>query len=504
MQKLHTFKFRWLVWHRRIGIVTCLGVFLWGISGMSHPIMSRLQPAPVAFSAPAQQIHLSAIANPTRILSHEHIARFTRLSIVDISGKSYFRISENSNKPARYFAADKEDGIVQRELINGDEIYAKQLAKHYTGLPESSITNARYITEFNEDYLPVNQILPVWKVEFTGGQHLRAYVDTDQARLSTLIDDTRSKLTKLFRFGHNWSFAEQLPRAQLTIMALALFLALFSACSGLYLYVRQRHHVKQRLIVKPLRRWHRRLGLIVAISTLLFATSGLIHLIISYQQQHRALVTKLNGYFLTKNLSDLAWQQLGSRPVNKIDLVGAVNNPMWLIQDAMPKAHVAALSQEHEHHHEHSPSATSVNGMSLINATDSHITISNVIDLAKAKAAVYANQLANQIVNAEMINKFEGEYGFFFKRLPVVKVQFKGEGNPRYYIEPSTGVLAAKITDSDALEGWIFAYIHKWNFISFNHDLRDFLAALFALGNVMVAFMGMLMFANLGKKSKSV
>lgn len=504
MQKLTTFKFRWLVWHRRIGLVTCLSVFLWGISGMSHPIMSRLQPAPVAFSAPAQQIYLSAIANPTRILSHEHIARFTRLSIVDVSGKSYFRISENSNKPARYFVADKGEVIQARELINGDEMYAKQLATHYTGLPESNITNARYITKFDDDYLPVNQILPVWKVEFSGDQHLRAYVDTDQARLSTLIDDTRANLTKLFRFGHSWSFAEHLPRVQLSIMALALSLALFSACSGLYLYVRQRYHVKQRLVAKPLHRWHRRLGLIVAISTLLFATSGLIHLIISHQQQHRVPSIKLQKYFITENISNTAWQQLGSRPVNKLDLVGAANNPMWLIQDAMPKAQVAALSQEHEHHHEHSPNAKSVNGMSLINATDSHTTISNVIDLAKDKAAVYANQSVNQITNAEMINKFEGEYGFFFKRLPVVKVQFKGEGNPRYYIEPSTGVLAAKITDSDALEGWIFAYIHKWNFIGFNHDLRDFLAALFALGNVVVAFIGILMFTNLGKKSNGV
>lgn len=471
---------------------------------MSHPIMSRLQPAPVAFSAPLQQIDLAAIASPAGVLTHEHIARFVQLSIVDISGKTHLRVSEKIGKPARYFAVGKNDGVTYRELINGDEMYAKQLAKHYTGFPESSIKNAHFITEFSDDYLPVNQILPVWRVDFSGNQHLRAYVDTDQARLSTLINDTRANLTKIFRFGHNWSFFEHLPRVQLSIMALALSLALFSAFSGLYLYVRQRHHGNQRLVGKPLRRWHRRLGLVVAISTLLFATSGLIHLIISYQQQHRVPSIKLQEYFITESLSDSAWQQLGSRPVNKLDLVGAANNPMWLIQDAMPKAQVAALSKEHEHHHEHSPSAKSVNGMSLINATDSHTTISNVIDLAKDKAAVYANQSVNQITNAEMINKFEGEYGFFFKRLPVVKVQFKGEGNPKYYIEPSTGVLAAKITDSDALEGWIFAYIHKWNFIGFNHDLRDYLAALFALGNVVVALIGILMFTYLGKKSNGV
>jgi len=294
-----------------------------------------------------------------------------------------------------------------------------------------------------------------------------------------------------------------LPKVQLSIMALALSLALFSACSGLYLYVRQRHHVKQSLVSKPLRRWHRRLGLIVAISTLLFATSGLIHLVVSYQQQHRVIPTKVDEYFITENLSNAAWQTVAAQRVNKIDLVGTANNPMWLIQDAMPKAHVAALSQEYEHGHEHLSSAEIVNGMRLID-TNKQTTQNNVFDLAKCKAAVYANQSVNQITNAVMIDKFEGEYGFFFKRLPVVKVQFKGKGNPRYYIEPSTGVLAARVTDNDALEGWIFAYIHKWNFISINNNLRDLLAALFALGNVVVALMGMLMFANLGKSSNRV
>ena len=45
-------------WHRRIGIVACVGVLLWCISGLMHPIMSRLNPRPVQFMPPAQVLDL--------------------------------------------------------------------------------------------------------------------------------------------------------------------------------------------------------------------------------------------------------------------------------------------------------------------------------------------------------------------------------------------------------------------------------------------------------------
>jgi len=80
--------------------------------------------------------------------------------------------------------------------------------------------------------------------------------------------------------------------------------------------------------------------------------------------------------------------------------------------------------------------------------------------------------------------------------LPVVRVQFTAPGNPRYYIEPATGVLASKVEDIDALEGFTFAYFHKWNFGEINKDFRDVLVMLFALGNIIVALMGAILFSR--------
>ncbi|HEY0268319.1 MAG TPA: hypothetical protein VGC12_03695, partial [Methyloradius sp.] len=49
----------WSFWHRWLGLVTCVGILLWGISGLSHPIMTRLQPVPVQFMPPVQHLGLA-------------------------------------------------------------------------------------------------------------------------------------------------------------------------------------------------------------------------------------------------------------------------------------------------------------------------------------------------------------------------------------------------------------------------------------------------------------
>jgi hypothetical protein len=155
------------------------------------------------------------------------------------------------------------------------------------------------------------------------------------------------------------------------------------------------------------------------------------------------------------------------------------------------------LAQEHHHHEHHVEAAAGPSPAQLVAADDSMSAIpQDLLALAKIKAASYANKPLAEIAGASLVESFGGEYGFIFKRLPVVKVQFRGAGNPRYYIEPATGALAAEVRDMDAVEGWSFATLHKWGFADFNKDFRDILVSLFALGNILVALMGLVMFGR--------
>ncbi|MEZ0316393.1 MAG: hypothetical protein ACAH10_05835, partial [Methylophilaceae bacterium] len=198
----------------------------------------------------------------------------------------------------------------------------------------------------------------------------------------------------------------------------------------------------------------------------------------------------------TSQLSPETWHLVMHSPVHKLDLTSFKGQPYWLIQNEGPRAQVAALAQEEHHHGDQGDAKVKLAGPLLVNASTLDATPADIMTLAAEQAATYANLAASDVVKISLVSLFGGEYGFLFKRLPVVRAQFKGEGNPRYFIEPATGALSAKVTDGDALEGWIFAYIHKWNFADANKYFRDILVSLFALGNIMVALMGLYLFSR--------
>lgn len=482
-------RFNWSAWHRRLGLVTCVGVVLWGLSGLSHPVMSRLQPKPAAFTAPSAPLDLAEAMDPREVLGCHGITQFSRLNILNVNGAAVYRVAADAHQPARYFSTGDCS-----ELPAGDEYHARQLASHFAGRPASEIVGARFLTEFDDEYMAVNRLLPVWRIEFAGADHLRAYIDTDQARLATLIDDTREVMGNIFRLGHNWSFLENMPQLLLLVMALVLGTALFSAISGLTLYVRRRRHSKEGLARLPVRRWHRRLGLLVALTTLTFAGSGMFHLVMSYRQQ--AAGEYPAPQIQAESLSSHPWQQLADQQAQRIDLVQSPSGLQWLLRNELPPARVAVL--HHADHHAGSNNASHVPAALLLPAGDSEHVPADMLALARSQAMGVANLPNKRIVDSQLVTRFGGEYGFIFKRLPVVKVQFSGAGNPRYYIEPATGVIAAEVRDIDATEGTSFAYLHKWTWLDANKAVRDVLMMLFALGNVIVALLGIWLFARRG------
>lgn len=231
---------------------------------------------------------------------------------------------------------------------------------------------------------------------------------------------------------------------------------------------------------------------------LLFAGSGSFHLIMSFKQEQMAKPALEPDAIPVNQLSDAVWQQLGAKSVAKLDLISYQNKPLWMLQaaeESMPHARVAILAQEQ--HHEHRGNMTHATPQAMLIAADGTSgRVPDMLALAQIQASGYAKKPIMEIADSQLVAEFGNEYGFIFKRLPVVKVQFKGMGNPRYYVEPATGALAAEVRDADALEGWSFAFLHKWDFANFNKDFRDIMVSLFALGNILVALMGIWLFGK--------
>jgi uncharacterized iron-regulated membrane protein len=501
-KRLQLVRFNWLFWHRWLGVFACIGILMWGLSGLSHPIMSRLQPKPAAFAAPQATFVLAGALTPRQILTDHQISIFSHLSLSRIADNTYLRVTTSATTPARYF-----DVMTGAELANGDELNARALAVHFTGMPVQAIENATYITAFSDDYHAVNRLLPVWRISFKQQGNLRAFIDTEQTRLSTLVNDRRFWLTKFFQFGHNWSFLSHLPTLQVSVTAFVLSLILLSALSGMYLFIKQSNTANSRLQKLALRRWHRILGLVVSVTTLVFAASGLFHLIMSYQQERDALHTP-SAHAQASALNAQVWQALIKQPLAKLDGVVQDNVPYWYVLPAtgvnqMPVAQVAAIATEkshaeHDNHHAHDmhPPAKAEPYMLRADIFTAEPPANSIEAFATRQVQQLTHVSASTIQAVTWVTRFANEYGFIFKRLPVLKVQLDDADHTRYYIEPTTGALAAKVRDVDGLEGFVFAYMHKWSVEGLNKDLRDVLVSLFALWNVVVAMLGLVLFTR--------
>ena len=490
--------------HKWLGVVTCVGVVLWGVSGILHPIMSRLQPKPAQFMPPVQRVALGQARPLAEVLSANGIGRITEAGIATVGGVPAYRIRLAGDTEARYFNTQNA-----QPLDRGDARYAEQLARHYTGLSGTPVRSSRLITAFDADYPSVNRILPVWRVDFEQDDGLRAYVDTAQTRLVTLSDHTRGVLSPLFRALHNWTFLEESPVLQVGVISVVLVCVLFSACSGIYFYALMRPSAARRLLHAPLKRTHRTLGILVSLTAITASVSGLYHLIQTWQRDAHPVPMIAQDYSVDE-LNGAAWQTVAAQPLARFALARLEGQAVWQITPAGspmgPRAQVAHLARSHNEHADHAPAAKPSPGgpaseVILANGT----TLAHGAEaLAKDLAARYARLPLASIVSVEKITKFGGEYGFVFKRLPVYRVQFSGAANPRYFVETTTGALASRVDDWDALEGKSFSWLHKWHFTDAGKDVRDFLLALFTLGNVVVAVMGLTLFLRRKKSQAQV
>lgn len=495
------------VWklHQWLGSVTCFALLMWGLSGALHPLMSWLQPVPAKFSAPTQSFDLSAAQPLKLVLEKQGIDEFTQIGVVQLGEQPYYRIQTTEQPDARYFSVNTGD-----ELSDADQRYAEHLARHFTGLPNETVTHSTLVTAFNDDYPFIHRILPVWRIEFGQQAGLSAYIDTGQSRLATLSNSLRDGFTRWFRFAHNWNFLDDSPWLQMLLMLFLLGCVIFSALSGIYFYIVLRPTVTQRLSGQPLQRSHRLLGILFAFAALMSASSGIYHLIhgfdpaqfslentneTSVSAQYRSLYS-----YQRKEITDAAWQQLTQTPLARLNVARLNDQLVWLRTNAgssEPSAQVAILAQEKNHPPEHHPSANTPapqHAQTQLVLSSGELLKQGLPELAQTLASFFAQRPRADIVSTDLITTFTPEYGFINKRLPVYRIEFSGPEKLRLYIETSTSVLAARVVQSDVYEGLSFAWLHKWRFGFLDKTVQDALLVLVGLGNVVVACLGLTLF----------
>jgi uncharacterized iron-regulated membrane protein len=464
-------------WHRWLGVLPCAAIFLWCVSGFSHPLMNWTQPRPKVRALPAHT--LSGDNFNTALdaaLKRNNIAEFKSLNIISFNNRTYYQIKTDDNAAPLYL--DAQTGEL---LADGDQLYAVHVARGYLQDFQAKVTNVERLREFNDDYREINRLLPVYQITFDRADGMRAYVDTNGAKLSTLVNNTKYRLNWFFGFFHNWNFLPASDTVRLSFIVSFALLTFIAAMSGILVYgffwtsfSKTANGANGR---GWLRKYHRRIGIYVAITMLTFSFSGGFHALVKLRNNNadekpRFVVARFAPAELAFPLSQALAGPEGPKNAGAVSLVRFQDAACYRITRADKK-------------------------VEYINAA----TGERLNDSANNQ---YTRQLANsfsglseeQIASMTLVTKFDDEYGFAQKLLPVMKVQYNDAANTRYYVDPASGALAANFSDSGrSVENWTFSYIHKWHFLNpIGSIARDVVMMAFVSVNATVSGMGLVLF----------
>lgn len=482
-------------WHQRIGLVMCIAVIAWALSGLAHPIISRLNPKPVA-PPPSEVLQLGDLGNFSELIEREEITRIEQLRLFQWQGAPVYRIA--SEKGLDYFSAQSLERL---EL--GDFDYADYLARHLIGEQEAPLRAVNLVKSFNPEYLYINRFLPVVRLDYQRDDGVSVFIDPSLGRLATIEDHRKTLTGKFFRNLHSWTWIKNITLRR-SLMSVFLVLGFVTAAFGLVVYIQSwrmgmfrkslsahQHHPRTR-------RLHRSLGALVAIFAMGFCLSGLLHLWLTdksdgpQKQVQQAIATQ--GLELN---AELIAAHFAQEQVVDIQLVVINDQAYWRVRKLPNKQSHA----DHEHHHGAPASQATEDLVVYFNARTGELLADGWRLHGESLALAFTGFKAQAIARVERVESFSGEYGFINKRLPVHAVHFALPGNPTVYVETASNTLASRVVDSKRAEGYTFAYVHKWHFLDFlGKDLRDILMGIVAFSILLTLVLGVFRYFRTRRK----
>jgi uncharacterized iron-regulated membrane protein len=364
------------------------------------------------------------------------------------------------------------------KLADGDEKYAEYLARYFADEKKAEIKSSKIITDFDLEYKAVNRLLPVYEIAFERGDGMKAYVDTNSSKLGTLIDARKSWFQWTFVNFHNLEFAGMPNLTRQVVVTIFMLLVFLTALSGLIVYgLFWRSYGKNKVETERslLRKYHRSIGVIVSVFLLAWSSSGMFHLWAKTDLSQDAKVLFSSTYKAER--------------IN-ISLPEIIRNQPETISTSLvgfgDKMFYRTLKTDQS--------------VSYFNTESGEKLENGDVEYAKFLAEKFSGN--KEPVEVKPITKFAGEYGFILKRLPVMKIQYAENSNERVYVDTSSGKLALKINDGIAQwEDLTFDYLHKGHFLNWaGKTIRDVFLMLVALGNSIVAALGICLFIGLKRK----
>ena len=481
--------------HQWLGLIGGISLLVWGLSGLTHIAMVLFGPQQAQFMPPAASVALEGARPIAATLAEQGITEAVAVKTVPAPGSGVlWQVTGQGAAERRYFRP--ADGS---EVKGGDRAQAEFLARHYLAT-DRPINKATLQTEFDADYPWVNRLLPVWKLEFAGEDSLTAYVHTETSSLAAVNTTTKTRLQAVFRALHTWEWVPPgMDWLRVVVIALMVGSLLALGLTGIAMLVT----VRRRKRLPGARGWHRIAGYVLALPLIMFAASGIYHLIQS------ALVPPGSQLMMGKPVNvasgkwpiEADWALIAKgRDVASVALVeGAQGQPLYRIGLAPPKGSMGGSEHDHgpakpapQHGmagHDHAAMMAAQGAAANTPSTPAEIREARFAgikpdgpaiyldaatgapvptgdrDLARAIACRFTGAPDSAVTGVELVTRFSHEYDFRNKRLPVWRVDYADPVNASLFVDTGAGVLVDRVADAEKPERLVFSFIHKWNFL---------------------------------------
>ncbi|MFN5333845.1 MAG: hypothetical protein ACK5BV_01495 [Bacteroidota bacterium] len=497
------------LWHRRLSLVIAIPVFLWAFSGFMHPLMTNIKPKIGRSVLEAKSIESDKIKMGLgQILQQHDIKYYHKFRIISIDTSWFYQIQTTPESKPLYYSATTGKG-----LVNGDELYAQYLGGLFLGgksenntrqatkedasqgqpdcceaatscitslSKNNPVKSVQYVQLFNQEYKEINRLIPVYRVAFQRKDGIRIYVETTSDRMAYAVDDTRAGFDRLFMILHNWAWLDALGDIKYILMALILGCAILSTLMGLYImYITKAVKNDENKLLQSRYR-HRKVSLLAFTFTLFFTLSGAFHAIEKINAEKKSGFITPQHIISDNRTPDLKIiQNLIDSPITNISAVIMNDSLLWQVYSSA--------------------------SIDYINSSDYAVIKNGDEQYAAYLSRQFSLNSDKSIIKKEKIVKFGGEYGFVNKRLPVWKISYNINDNERYYIETSSGYLAAYIQDKDLWEGLSFAYLHKHHFMDWTGKIgRDISTMLWALVQIALIVTGIILYVRRWRRVKDI
>lgn len=467
--------------HRALPWFAGAALALWGLSGMTHIVMSSFGPQQSTFLPPQRALDLGAAQGMDSILARAAIAEAQAVRVVVSEDENLLQVTTDQRQPRRYFRL--ADG---HELVDHDRRHAQFVARHYLGeqVAAVDVTDVEFVTAFSSAYPPVNRLLPVWRVRFATDDGLTAYVYTETNALAAVDNDFKAVLQTIFQWFHTWSWVPaggEWLRVALIGLLIGTLLAITASGVGMLVMIRRRHRAPGA------RGLHRVAGYVLAIPILMFAASGLWHLVQSslYPSEHYLQMSPPMALDGVEFPLHEQWDDISEGlSVNDVSIVH-YGDDVFLYRLGLAASREGAPKGARDIRNARFDGVSPTGPALYVDAATGAPWPDGDRELALRLGERFSGLPRERIENMTLVTRFGAGYDFRNKRLPVWRLDYGAPLNASLFVDTATGVQADRAYARDRLERWSFTYLHKWNFLGpLGRDGQNVVIALFVLGGV--------------------